>query len=573
MTLEDSIGRLEAAITGYSSKMDRFARRFDRLENDMTKSIATNMTKLIATGKEQVFTGNTLAKEFRNTGLSLKESLGLLRTSIVTGFRQYDGASKKLLTSVVKLGLSERLFSDMLAFNSEVLGINNRENVKLGDHIVSLGRRFNIDSNALVAQLRSLDDTTRRYALQYGGGAAANLQRVVTTLGAALGPQYLGAVGELANLVTSTTVKDYVTAARFGGGGVGRGASSDKILDEFSKMSKSILDLSDRFGISNSPLSFQAQIFGKQLNVSKELLQLVRKLDETGGIKGSLGLEIAKQMDVTQMSYDVQRNITSVIASFQATMLPYALKFTKWLAENVGEINKFVDRTMVNIETLFNKWNVSGKFDGILDTASKGFRNILEWTQGQLPNITAKYVKPAFSWMIESGKSVISASKEMYNAFHGIGTSPFGEYMSGKISWWDMITGNTLEMQEEERLREKAIAAELRSRDSRYFNSAYKKLGYRVPFEHVKEPSPIPEFMNTGIRDTFQPPSPFNKFDPMTQTEMSYNTQALLDAREASEELAREMRRKTQLEAYSTRLSGMRSQAIPIQNNLISFTH
>lgn len=439
MTLDDSIKDLTAAITGNTSKIVHYTQKLNTLENNLTKTIGTTMTRLIAVGKEQVFSEGALAREFRNTGLSLKESLGLLSTSISVGLRSYDSGAKRLLTTVTKLGLNQNSFADMMAYNTEILGMSSRASTKLADHIVSLGREFGIDSNLLVKGLRSLEGTTRRYAIQYGGAGASNLQRVATTVAAALGPQYAGGVSKLIDLVAGSTVKDYSTGAMFGGTGLAGDASPSDMMDKISKMSGSIVDMASNYGVFGSELPFMVDIFGKSLRIDQEMLQLARKIDSTPGLKESLGLEIARQMDVTQMKYDVKRNIKSLIASFEATLLPYAVDFTKWLSSNVGNMSKFVDDTMQQIAAKFKDWNVRGSWQEFLKTTESAFKDLLAWTQGQLPHLWSTYMKPAWDWVKSGGRKLYEASEEFLSITKGFGSSPAGKFMKGEIGFGGML--------------------------------------------------------------------------------------------------------------------------------------
>ncbi len=370
--IREDIGALTAAIRKATGEARNFGDRWDKGSDNLLST----WTEMVRVGKQQLLLdkgGESLARQMRQSGLTLGESFAQVGTAIKVGFRDYKAGAKNTLTGITKLGLSEKLFAESLAFNTEILGMNLNASDRLVREMVTLGSRFHIDSNFIAQAVKSSAETSNKISNQYGAGASKGFQSALAYMTAAGGVQFQGAVQELMGLVAGSTAKEFTTAIKLGGtGGLGdRGAIGYR--DAASRLLDNIADRFDKV-LGGGDISFMADVAANHYGISQQLLALAKRNRENNLFDSKLGGNRFDSIVSTQQRLDFVRAWNTMIATIQAEFIGLGIEYVTFITSITRDSSNFVKEGIDNFKKSFNITDTS-----LSDMAEKFFTGISDF--------------------------------------------------------------------------------------------------------------------------------------------------------------------------------------------------
>ena len=429
----EELRELTKALKKVSGRVDSFTSTV--MGGLQPASLLATWTDMVRIGKEQLLLdkgGESLAREMRRSGLTLGESFAQVGVAISTGFRQYSSGSKNLLTGITKLGLNERVFSNLLAYNTEILGMSLTSSEKLAKEIVTLGRSFHIDSNLIATSVQRMAETTTRISNQYGTGAGKGFQSALAYLTAAGGVQWQGAIQELMGIVAGSTAEQFSTGARFGviGGAKGRGAGA--YTEDAARLLSSIARTFESMLGGGGNINYIGDVLTKSFGISQEMLALAIANNRESIFTGELGADRFKQELFVQQKMDFVRAWNTMISTIQAEFVGVGLTWVEFITTNIKNTSLFVKDAVDSFKAEFNITDTTlseaSKF--VFDTINKLYFEMLDLFRNGFPDAFG-----ALHWAIDHSftpamKSLQAAGDKLNN----IDLSRFTDVASGKIS-------------------------------------------------------------------------------------------------------------------------------------------
>lgn len=446
--IRDDIGALTAAIKRATGEARNFGDRWDKGADNLLST----WTEMVRVGKQQLLLdkgGESLARQMRQSGLTLGESFAQVGTAIKVGFRDYKAGAKNTLTGITKLGLSEKLFAESLAFNTEILGMNLNASDRLVREMVTLGATFHIDANFIAQAVKGSAETSTKIANQYGAGASKGFQSALAYMTAAGGVQFQGAVQELMGLVAGSTAKDFATAIKLGGtGGVG-----DRGITDYRDAASRLLDnIADRFDevLGGGDIPFMADTMAGMLGISQQLLALAKRNRESNMFTDGGGMDTFDSLVSTQQRLDFVRAWNTMISTIQAEFIGLGIEYVTFITSITRDSSTLVREGIDNFKKAFNitDTSLSDLSRDIFTSISDFYNMMVGFLIEKMPesfaiandaymsfkSVTMDHVKPA-------ADALKAAAGRMENIFAPENWKGLTDLASGDISTWQALGG------------------------------------------------------------------------------------------------------------------------------------
>ena len=340
--LTDALGGLTKDIKGMMSPLALLAESFGAI--DKLSGV------LARTGNTQKQNVGNLQKQFRETGTSFQQQVGILETSLDAGIGPLTKSQAKLTGKIALLGLKTGLFIKDIAKNTQVLGLTTAQSEGLAETFINVGRQYGMNSNDLVQAMDAMRNTTKKASLAYGSDVGVAFQEGAAQLIGILGPQNKELVSGFMGEFAGTNTESFNKLAKLGldanslfGENVKTGGDA---RDAMGEVSKRIVEMANGFfggKIPSDPRLLEA--FETSFGVGADHLQLARRMvEEQGNGFADLNTLGAQQADTETKAMKLSASMNEIINKIREVMTPMALSFTQWLIPQMGDISKWLTK-------------------------------------------------------------------------------------------------------------------------------------------------------------------------------------------------------------------------------------
>jgi hypothetical protein len=369
----------------------------EHLEKEIVKSAQKSdglLQPLLRLGKESILATGQYTKEFFKAGLNLKDSIKTLEDSLRAGLNGYSKNTNTFLAYAKRLGIGTDKMADAIAFNTQVLGMNESASLNLQKSQILLGRQFSRTSDFMQALNNALRENTQRIKLQYGTKAGGQFSELSQRLAAITGPQFDSA--SFLALMTGQTINAFKTLGMVGGEALGNQSTTKQMIDVMIRNAEGIMGLKKAFGVEGG-LPFGVDLLERliginedDLSIAEEILKNQQKLysiaqddamswDKLIATMDKLGIvaawnKLEGQLVNVLLPYltPILEGITKFLSVLEGRLTPHIAALQNWLNNNMSP---------EKLGGVLQKWaNSAANFLGNVLDKSFGFLANIDWT-------------------------------------------------------------------------------------------------------------------------------------------------------------------------------------------------
>ena len=276
-------------------------------------------TALVSTGNIQAVASDRVSDTFNMRGLALGEAMQVLSAASLKGLDLSNRSTTKMLGRFTLLGKNMSGMADIVARNTQVLGMSQTWSSNLGDHLIELGHNFGVNTDTLVSALTTMSQTLIRSAAVYGKETSQAVMDATTNLVASYGDASKDMITSIANQLFAGTAASEKLAATLGLDAsrlVGKtGAEMENLLltgvENFANM------LGSQRGTTFAGTTSEA--VGKGVGVGDPANWLAMSELVAGGPTAGLS---AEEIEQASIQADIMKGINDAVTKLTAKIIP-----------------------------------------------------------------------------------------------------------------------------------------------------------------------------------------------------------------------------------------------------------
>tara|TARA_R110000787_G_scaffold266488_4_gene372604 strand:- start:705 stop:2282 length:1578 start_codon:yes stop_codon:yes gene_type:complete len=288
---------------------------------------AMNKT-FISVGQDQMLSFSERFKTFDMMGLSLDESMAVFSEMSKKGIDFEDKTSKATLRMTSNLGLSVGKMAQVLAFNTQTLGLSTDSANNLGRAFIEVGRQYHLSTDVLTGAIISLSKTLIQTSITYGNATSEAVQLAVVKMTGMYGAANKDLIQAAFQQVYGGTAEASKTAAMMGIS-LDRlvSTNTDVIVSTMQQVMSSLKSKVDP-ATGQGGSGFIVQPLIEALNGSPALMQLANMGPQT-----EEQLEkTAEAAEAAVLSNSLTTSLAEIMKNFTVILMPFITSFAGVIA-------------------------------------------------------------------------------------------------------------------------------------------------------------------------------------------------------------------------------------------------